>query len=972
MKNLLNLSFHNKLLVRTPAMAFSNFSADKMQAVLRDAAFKQALMLASEELYAELAKCHFDFSKLNIALRLAVFKYYNRMSYRSIPFGSFASVALINWSQTAQPMVRSEGHRLQVFPDFGLLDKTILPLHRDTLLYPNPSIYKLGKDFRYVARYKQEGEPRAVFRIMSIAKSLLIKKLFEFLRSPQSYALAIDFLQKELGKENAADIVASLINSQVLYHSSMPAITRTKFPILKNQMSGARENYAVAYHDQQGSLDKVYQKDIRDGLFALTRLSGAADNESLADFAKKFSDKYGIAEVPILRALDPQIGISYLGNEETALQQQSTKVPVVPKPEERISLQGNEKLAVLLMKKVTFLAQGGGNFISFSEEELLDLEDTHIEKIKYPPSFPVIFRLTPGFIVLDSVGGSSAIGIAGRFSHDQVIQQQLRLIAAHEQHKNPGVVFAELAAMDNSATDNISTRSHLRNFEIPVLTHSELPGDRRITLDDLYLQVVNGRVVLRSRKLNKEVIPRLSSAYNYTLSNLPLLRFLGDLQFQGIRHNLSFDPRALLPGLEHYPRTVYRNCILSPAKWIWKAETLKDLVPTKKGLEKFIGRAKDSKLPRFFSIIDHDRELVYDLESESSLMYFLQCIKNKSEIVLKEKFLPEGPSTIKNNRGGSYAGQMIAFLQNQETVYSGDLTCRSFKTKKEVHLPGNRWLYFKIYGHLESLNVFLLDKRFSKMISRFITMDAIQCWYFVRYVDTGPHLRIRLKIRESYGTAITSQMSNLVKKYIKKELISDLVVAAYEPELERYGRAGMKRVEHIFCSSSKAVLAFHRRLVTAQQEICFAVASIALLLSELLPESEIREDFVCTVSNNSVVETKFRIQLDQYYRLNRKEIEQATLDPYSLFGKGVSAKLEKMSLRCAELRKATIDKEQALDTGLVADLVHMHLNRMNASGTIQLESASYYLLRKCYRAFAGTKSSTTPDTEILAGTTNGV
>lgn len=72
----------------------------------------------------------------------------------------------------------------------------------------------------------------------------------------------------------------------------------------------------------------------------------------------------------------------------------------------------------------------------------------------------------------------------------------------------PGAVFAEVTG--GPVTTNLNLHGRLTDYEIVCPGESgSLPEDRRLHLDDLYAEHVpdTGRVVLRSHRLGREVIP---------------------------------------------------------------------------------------------------------------------------------------------------------------------------------------------------------------------------------------------------------------------------------------------------------------------------------------------------------------------------------------------------------------------------------------------------------------------------------
>src|SRR5262249_56388228 len=96
-----------------------------------------------------------------------------------------------------------------------------------------------------------------------------------------------------------------------------------------------------------------------------------------------------------------------------------------------------------------------------------------------------------------------------------------RLQAAVETHLRaeealqPEAVFAEIVHLPEGRIGNVLCRPVLRGHEIAFLGRSGAPAEAQIPLDDLMIAVVGERVVLRSRRLGREVVPRLSTAHNY-------------------------------------------------------------------------------------------------------------------------------------------------------------------------------------------------------------------------------------------------------------------------------------------------------------------------------------------------------------------------------------------------------------------------------------------------------------------------
>jgi hypothetical protein len=169
--------------------------------------------------------------------------------------------------------------------------------------------------------------------------------------------------------------------------------------------------------------------------------------------------------------------------------------------------------------------------------------------------------------VLHSASGPSGARLLGRFCHvDEELHQLVRAHLAAEEAVHPERVFAEVVHLPEGRVGNILSRPVLRGYEISYLGRSGAPADRQLPLSDLLVSVQGERIVLRSRRLGCEVVPRLTTAHNHIGRGLGVYRFLCALQCQQINPGIVWDwgPLGHAPFL---PRVVSGRVILSRARW---------------------------------------------------------------------------------------------------------------------------------------------------------------------------------------------------------------------------------------------------------------------------------------------------------------------------------------------------------------------------------------------------------------------
>ena len=117
-------------------------------------------------------------------------------------------------------------------------------------------------------------------------------------------------------------------------------------------------------------------------------------------------------------------------------------------------------------------------------------------------------------------------------------------------------------------------RPVLRKYEIPYLCGTTLDKEFQIPVSDLLVGIEANKVVIRSKRLNKEIIPRMTTAHNFSMTTLPVYQFLCDLQFQQIR-SVGWQ-WGVLDNRPFLPRVSYGKYILSKAKWTLTKDEMKN------------------------------------------------------------------------------------------------------------------------------------------------------------------------------------------------------------------------------------------------------------------------------------------------------------------------------------------------------------------------------------------------------------
>jgi len=187
---------------------------------------------------------------------------------------------------------------------------------------------------------------------------------------------------------------------------------------------------------------------------------------------------------------------------------------------------------------------------------------------------------------------------------------------------------------------------------------------------------------------------------------------------------------------------------------------------------------------------------------------------------------------------------------------------------KRIFTPGSEWLYIKIYTGIKTADI-ILEEIIKPLVKDFQQNQYILKWFFVRYNDPKPHLRIRFKLSDTENYQPVSQRINdILQGYIESGEISNILIDTYKREIERYGDNTIEEAETLFCHNSLFVLECLR--YEDEEKIIICLYYIDLLLIQLglsIPE---KLDWIKNFNDGFKMEfnadKKLNSQLDIKYR----------------------------------------------------------------------------------------------------------
>ncbi|CAA9195960.1 lantibiotic dehydratase family protein [Flavobacterium collinsii] len=685
-----------------------DLNINKVRELCTDSSVSEAIYLASPELHQEMLKyLGRDHEDTDEKLVLSLFKYVVRMGTRCTPFGLFSgcSVGKIE-NKTNIVLSNVVDYKRVTRLDMNYLCalsqklESNKEIRKELLYFPNTSLYTIGDEMRYV-EYQYVNTDRKHY-LMSIDSSDFIDEILE--KSEDGITineLASFIVDTDISLDAATDFVHELIDSQILISSISPTVTggdyfevlrdevkskpiADKFNEIKEKLDsldnkkgdnfllyseieeiGSSLNIEVnrKYLFQtdlnvtfkENSLDSDIIEDIKDGVKILNKMASNLENKKLDHFKKKFHKRFEDEEVPLGLVLDVETGIGFGEEHENSdafsisnlVDDISVKIPPARKKSNPVTKVATTKLSRLLLNKIVSGFDDKEKIIELKQEDFVDFEENWDEMPNTFSSLIKIFETDKAkpLIYFSNLGGTTAAILLSRFSHvDKDIYNFIEEILIKEKQKN--VIFAEIVHLPQARVGNVLSRSNLRDYEIPYLAKSALPKERQLKVSDLMISLRNGRIVLRSKTKNKEVIPILSNAHNFEADPLPIYSFLAEIQAQNSRVYFGFDWGDILINQPYLPRVMYKNIIFSLATWNFKKEEFLKL-NTIEQLKKW----KEIKcIPDRIQIIDFDNNLFVDFKNELSCKMFLSVIKNKEFLTIKEYLFNEKKALINKEK----------------------------------------------------------------------------------------------------------------------------------------------------------------------------------------------------------------------------------------------------------------------------------------------------------------------------------
>jgi thiopeptide-type bacteriocin biosynthesis protein len=385
----------------------------------------------------------------------------------------------------------------------------------------------------------------------------------------------------------------------------------------------------------------------------------------------------------------------------------------------------------------------------------------------------------------------------------------------------------------------------LRAQEVVLVAAPGVPAERVIPLRELAVVLDGERLAIVWPRADREVDLQEHSALNRALLPAPLaaLRLLA-------RDGQAI-PGPHVHGVERLPfvpRLAVGPIVVATARWHLDPRALGDEALSVDDAAAFALALTDWRarwrVDRHVYLRSDDNRLLLDLDDDEQREQLRQVLAAADRPVTLEEALPGTGDVWLPGPRGRHAMELTATLRLEVPAASAPAAAADpVAATERVRPPGGDWLYLKLYAPAAS-HEDLVAGPIRDLCTEALAAGAADLWFFLRYHDPDPHVRLRLHGEpQRLAAELWPRLAPWLRALVEDGWCHRVALDTYEREVERYGGLEqIDRAERAFAADSEAVadlLGLRKRGRLRLERTLLAVASLDLLLQGLgLPAAE--------------------------------------------------------------------------------------------------------------------------------------
>ena len=412
-------------------------------------------------------------------------------------------------------------------------------------------------------------------------------------------------------------------------------------------------------------------------------------------------------------------------------------------------------------------------------------------------------------IIGPNLGANNAGRNFGRFAHllDNEGAELFEEINSSEGKFKNNVIYAGLCASSSTQRlSNVMLTPRFYKHEIHTNSFLILDNMQIIPLSEIVVGIENNTYYLRSKEMVETIKIRNWHVVNMEATN-PIAEFLSSIAYDG-EVMLSHFSWGLAENFPYLPRVEYKNIILRLAEWKIDFSTKLRKFNFSSRTEKIESLSKwrrEWSVPSRVFLSYGDNRLLINFDSSLSCDEFIKEIEKieMGGILILQEQIPDFEHCWVNDKNGNrfFSEFIIPLVSKRETNIEYQNTNRLYKKhsrcKDDLLPPAINCLYIKLYA-FTCIHDELISQYFKNFCEELLSKKVITHWFFIRYSDPKPHLRLRLFLSEGRGEII-GHACDFANGLFQSDIIWHYSFDTYTRETERYGGVlGLNLTEKYF------------------------------------------------------------------------------------------------------------------------------------------------------------------------------
>ncbi|MFF3003733.1 lantibiotic dehydratase [Kitasatospora sp. NPDC057940] len=365
---------------------------------------------------------------------------------------------------------------------------------------------------------------------------------------------------------------------------------------------------------------------------------------------------------------------------------------------------------------------------------------------------------------------------------------------------------------------NIALTPRWLDHRVVVSAFADPGGPSVLPLDDLVVLADPDRLAVYSRRLGREVRVATHHVLNLRSGAPNAARFLQEVTLTGQRPWQPWDWGAA-SSAPVLPRVRRGRVVLAPATWRLAAPVPAASAPFEQWDEGLARWRRRWGVPAAVRLISGDQRISLDLDLPWHRRLLHSQARSTEPTVLQEDPNPAGDGGWLCGPDGARTAELVVPLRRSTTgpTASGPRRPLPARRDRTVELPGGSWLFARLAA-TEARQEEILVEHLPRLLDA-LPAD-VDRWFFIRYQDSAPHLRLRFHGAPPVLAArLLPTVHDWVRELHRAGLAADLRLEGYAPETDRYGGAEvLADAERVFQADSLVALAA-LRLARAERSL---------------------------------------------------------------------------------------------------------------------------------------------------------